>query len=1788
MGGRLEPGRDGQFSRSSWLRATLARHPRLVLPLAAATTVPVLLIASAVIVGLGSAFAQTAEPGLTISKTADALVVPAGDPIGYRIDVSNTQAPGVGTIVIENRVTPHWQAFASPFTYTGDAPIDGLGLGGSGERTFAQLFPGAYEVRLDQLPEHFEFVELSCSDGSVTDQATRTATIDLDENETVRCVFTSREQTRGTIVIENRVTPHWQAFASPFTYTGDAPIDGLGLGGSGERTFAQLFPGAYEVRLDQLPEHFEFVELSCSDGSVTDQATRTATIDLDENETVRCVFTSREQTRGTIVIENRVTPHWQAFASPFTYTGDAPIDGLGLGGSSERTFAQLFPGAYEVRLDQLPEHFEFVELSCSDGSVTDQATRTATIDLDENETVRCVFTSREQTRGTIVIENRVTPHWQAFASPFTYTGDAPIDGLGLGGSSERTFPQLFPGAYEVRLDQLPEHFEFVELSCSDGSVTDQATRTATIDLDENETVRCVFTSREQTRGTIVIENRVTPHWQAFASPFTYTGDAPIDGLGLGGSSERTFPQLFPGAYEVRLDQLPEHFEFVDLSCSDGSVTDQATRTATIDLDENETVRCVFTSREQTRGTIVIENRVTPHWQAFASPFTYTGDAPIDGLGLGGSSERTFAQLFPGAYEVRLDQLPEHFEFVELSCSDGSVTDQSTRTATIDLDENETVRCVFTSRDPDAADDGLGTIIIEKQGAPDSLFTDQATFESDITACGSTFALFPGGELVCNIGLAPGTYHVTEDEPTGAGDHFVSLDCDDANSIEDQATRTATIHLEEDETVRCVFTDTAHRGTIIIEKQGAPDSLFTGEATFESDITACGSTFALFPGGELVCNIGLAPGTYHVTEDEPTGAGDHFVSLDCDDANSIEDQATRTATIHLEEDETVRCVFTDTAHRGTIIIEKQGAPDSLFTGEATFESDITACGSTFALFPGGELVCNIGLAPGTYHVTEDEPTGAGDHFVSLDCDDANSIEDQATRTATIHLEEDETVRCVFTDTAHRGTIIIEKQGAPDSLFTGEATFESDITACGSTFALFPGGELVCNIGLAPGTYHVTEDEPTGAGDHFVSLDCDDANSIEDQATRTATIHLEEDETVRCVFTDTAHRGTIIIEKQGAPDSLFTGEATFESDITACGSTFALFPGGELVCNIGLAPGTYHVTEDEPTGAGDHFVSLDCDDANSIEDQATRTATIHLEEDETVRCVFTDTAHRGTIIIEKQGAPDSLFTGEATFESDITACGSTFALFPGGELVCNIGLAPGTYHVTEDEPTGAGDHFVSLDCDDANSIEDQATRTATIHLEEDETVRCVFVNAGTGSSTANNVTLTDELPSGPGIQWSMDPQVSGCSIAGGSLSCAFGDLRSGESVSVHLTSPTTNQSCGIYDNTAFASADNFSQVQASASTMVIDCPAATLVVEKQTLPDGDPTEFAFTGDATGTIGDGETITVADLEPGRYTVFETVPAGWDLSDITCSDTDSTGNTDASSATFQLSAGETVRCIFTDARRGTVDVLKTVQGAIPTQLPGSGFTFELRTGASSISAGQILESMEANNSNGGAIDFATSLVAGDTYALCELLQSGWATTFAPPAFVTYNPGGASGIVCTDFSVGAGETREFSIDNTPSPTEEPPKPVRTWKKAASCGRRPGNPPLLDQALAAAEPAGVTIGDLVLHGNQDDPDHATDCQAAVRILGASRIDTGEPLLSDPAFKLAAQLLASRLNVIVGATACPEAALAIGSAQSLLEAIDFDGIGHAAMTSDQARQAKRLAGTLVRYNEDELC
>jgi hypothetical protein len=360
---------------------------------------------------------------------------------------------------------------------------------------------------------------------------------------------------------------------------------------------------------------------------------------------------------------------------------------------------------------------------------------------------------------------------------------------------------------------------------------------------------------------------------------------------------------------------------------------------------------------------------------------------------------------------------------------------------------------------------------------------------------------------------------------------------------------------------------------------------------------------------------------------------------------------------------------------------------------------------------------------------------------------------------------------------------------------------------------------------------------------------------------------------------------------------------------------------------------------------------------------------------------------------------------------------------------------------------------------------------------------------------------------------------------------------------------------------------------------------IVVKKVTNPSSDTTtQFSFTPSyGSGfKLTNGQSNTSDYLKPGGgYSVSETATSGWDQTGATC-------DNGGSPSSITVAAGQTVTCTFTNTQRGYAKVLKTVNGLAPSG--SQAFTFQLRSGASATASGTVLETLIANATNGGVITFATALVPGQTYQLCEQMQPGWMTTLGPPLYSVYNPSGDNSVVCTDFTVSAGQTRSFAIDNKPPPGGMA-LTIGYWKNWSSCTGG-GQKPVLDQTLTKIALTGSpeTLGKVVLAS----PPLGTwslVCQQAVDLLNKTTIDGKTKMASDPLFNMTAQLLAADLNAGAGAGQCSSSATAINQGHALLTKYGFDGLSSSTklkITTTDITLANNLATTLNNYNNNKLC
>ena len=98
------------------------------------------------------------------------------------------------------------------------------------------------------------------------------------------------------------------------------------------------------------------------------------------------------------------------------------------------------------------------------------------------------------------------------------------------------------------------------------------------------------------------------------------------------------------------------------------------------------------------------------------------------------------------------------------------------------------------------------------------------------------------------------------------------------------------------------------------------------------------------------------------------------------------------------------------------------------------------------------------------------------------------------------------------------------------------------------------------------------------------------------------------------------------------------------------------------------------------------------------------------------------------------------------------------------------------------------------------------------------------------------------------------------------------------------------------------------------------------------------------------------------------------------------------------------------------------------------------------------------------------------------------------------------------------------------------------------------------------------------------------CQQGLSLLQSQNLQ-GMGMQNDAAYPLAAELLASQLNLAVGSEYCPASDQAVSQAQALLLRLSFDGTGSylaPPLLNEDVKTARTLQEQLRDYNAGTLC
>lgn len=477
------------------------------------------------------------------------------------------------------------------------------------------------------------------------------------------------------------------------------------------------------------------------------------------------------------------------------------------------------------------------------------------------------------------------------------------------------------------------------------------------------------------------------------------------------------------------------------------------------------------------------------------------------------------------------------------------------------------------------------------------------------------------------------------------------------------------------------------------------------------------------------------------------------------------------------------------------------------------------------------------------------------------------------------------------------------------------------------------------------------------------------------------------------------GRIVVTKQTVPAAAPGSFSFSASGAGVAPTSFSLTDGQSQTVTTGPLGATaqqYVITEQALTGFGPgaqiQCVDEDGDIAPFVTiDNVNRRITANLSAAfSQTFCTVTNT-QQASITINK-----ATLGGDGTFNFTGSPDISPFAISTvGGAGQTVIGsLTPGAYSIAELVPTGWD--LTALTCVDptSDSSVNLATATAAINLSAGENVTCTFTDTRRASITVVKQTAGGDGTfdfAGPG---NVPFQIT---TSGGTAQTVFSNLPPGsytvsESVPVgwDLTALTCVDPSGG-TSTAPPSANIGLAPGENVTCTFSDTRRGSIVVQKQTLG-GDGT-FNFVGSQAFSITTGggfgsDTSTYASVASGSYTITETVPTGWSLTNLVCVDptTDSSVNLATQTATANVGPGETITCTFTDTRLATLVVLKqAVPHIAQPNTPSFPFTATGLTPASF--------SLSDDGVNPNSITFA-NLTPGGTYSVVEGTVPNWLLT--------------------------------------------------------------------------------------------------------------------------------------------------------------------------------------------------
>jgi hypothetical protein len=200
--------------------------------------------------------------------------------------------------------------------------------------------------------------------------------------------------------------------------------------------------------------------------------------------------------------------------------------------------------------------------------------------------------------------------------------------------------------------------------------------------------------------------------------------------------------------------------------------------------------------------------------------------------------------------------------------------------------------------------------------------------------------------------------------------------------------------------------------------------------------------------------------------------------------------------------------------------------------------------------------------------------------------------------------------------------------------------------------------------------------------------------------------------------------------------------------------------------------------------------------------------------------------------------------------------------------------------------------------------------------------------------------------------------------------------------------------------------------------------TVTVAKTSDPAGG-TGFGFQpdaglGGAPFTLDDGGS-TAYSVAPGSYDVSEVATPNWQLTNIGCSDANSTGDVANATAHYHVGAGENVVCTFTNTANASLTIVKD---AVPDAAQAFGFT----TTGSGMSDFSLDDDGDNSNGVSNTKTFTFDSTAFGAKTVSEASTSGWTLSSVN---CTGDPDAQVSGATASLNLGAGENAVCTFTNT-------------------------------------------------------------------------------------------------------------------------------------------------------------